>query len=354
MRFSGILLMVELNYDISDDVEKIISRLDGDVQSFHNKKILITGGTGFFGRWLLQILCTLIEDKKFRIEIFVVSRNPNKFLRKYNNYLFDKYLYFIEGDICDFRLPDLDIDYLIHMATTSAGETYSGEDQLKKIDVLYRGTKNTLNNSTRCNVKKVLFTSSGVVYGPPATDKFFLETDLIAPSTTNIGSALGEGKRLAEYLISYYAQNGKYDYSIARCFSFYGPFLPLDVHYAIGNFVYDALYSPEIIIKGNGEALRSYLYIGDAWVWLLKMLINADNEVFNVGSDIPISIKRLASVVGNTLSQDKNIKLLGLDFEAGNFKRNLYIPNSNKIKEEFGVLEWTNLESGLRKMSNHL
>lgn len=339
------------DYDISGDIADVISRLGVDIEFFNNKTILITGGTGFFGRWLLQILCTLIKEKKFNIGIYVLSRNPEKFLAANRNCSFDRLFHFISGDVTSFKLPDIKIDYLIHMATTAASETFHGEDQLQKLDLLYKGTRNTLEQAIRAGVKKVLFTSSGVVYGP-SNGVVFTEEMLQAPKTTMVSSALGEGKRLAEYLVGYYGHKGAFEYSIARCFSFFGPFLPLDIHYAIGNFVNDALNKDEITVKGTGHELRSYLYIADAWVWLLKLLAHADNEIYNVGSSNPISIGDLASQVRDTLAPEKQVRLLGLNHDVGNFSRNSYITNNDKICNKFGLSEWTTLSHGIKRMAN--
>jgi dTDP-glucose 4,6-dehydratase/UDP-glucose 4-epimerase len=339
------------NYDISEDVKAIHSYLSPILQSFNNKKILITGGTGFFGRWLLEILCTLVRDQNYRIELYVLSRNPQHFLSEHSDFPFDRYITFIKGDVTDFISPVIEIDYLIHMATTAAEETFAGEDQLKKLDLLYRGTRNTLENAVASRVKKVLFTSSGVAYGP-SQGQYFAEEMLQAPQTTLESSALGEGKRLAEYLVAYYAKKAGYHYAIARCFSFYGPFLPLDIHYAIGNFVRDALLGDEIVVQGSGQELRSYLYIADAWIWLLTLLINADNQIYNVGSSNAISIGDLANLVRNTLAYDKKVKFLGLTHNVGNFNRNSYIPNNDKIYKKLGMSEWTTLNQGIKKMAN--
>jgi dTDP-glucose 4,6-dehydratase/UDP-glucose 4-epimerase len=245
-------------------------------------------------------------------------------------------------------LPEIELDYLIHMATTAAAETFAGEDQLKKLDLLYGGTKHTLDQAVKRGVKKVLFTSSGVVYGPSSSESYS-EDILLAPQTTLTTSALGEGKRLAEYLVSYYSEKFGFDYSIARCFSFFGPFFPIDIHYAIGNFVNDALVNPEVIVKGSGRDLRSYLYIADAWVWMLSMLINADNQIYNVGSSKALSISELAHLVRDTLAPEKEVKILGATHDVGNFNRNSYVPNCSKICRKFDLSEWTSLSQGIQK-----
>ena len=344
------MTLLHFNYDISEDVKVIHSRLGPALTSLQNKKIFITGGTGFFGRWLLQILCTLVRDENYQIDIYLLSRNPGLFIKEHANFPFTQFIHFIEGEVTNFKLPDIEFDYLIHMATTAAAETFAGEDQLKKIDLLYRGTRNTLENAVARGVKKVLFTSSGVAYGP-SQGQFLSEEMLQAPQTNLEASALGEGKRLAEYLVAYFAQKSDYSYSIARCFSFFGPFLPLDIHYAIGNFVRDALVADKILIKGGGQELRSYLYIADAWVWLIKMLIEADNQIYNVGSSNVLSIEKLATEVRNVLCPQKKIEILKLNHDVGNFRRDIYVPNNDKIKKKFHVQEWTSLRDGIKRMA---
>jgi dTDP-glucose 4,6-dehydratase/UDP-glucose 4-epimerase len=336
------------NYDISEEIKLIHYRLSPILDSFNNKKILITGGTGFFGRWLVQILCSLVREHGFKIGIYVLSRNPKRFLQEHSDNSFDQYVTFIQGEVTNFKLPEIEIDYLIHMATTAAQETFAGEDQLNKLDLLYSGTRNTLENAVSKGVKKVLFTSSGVVYGP-SDGKFITEEMLQAPRTILETSALGEGKRIAEYLVAYYAKKAGYKYSIARCFSFFGPFLPLDIHYAIGNFVKDAITRNEIIVRGSGKELRSYLYIADAWIWMLMMLIESDNEIYNVGSSNAISIEDLAKEVRNQLCAQKNVKILGEENDDGNFIRSIYVPNTDKIKNKFSVHEWTSLKDGIKR-----
>lgn len=127
--------------------------------------------------------------------------------------------------------------------------------------------------------------------------------------------------------------------------------MPLDIHYAIGNFVNDALCKDEITVKGGGHELRSYLYIADAWVWLLKLLVRADNQIYNVGSSNSISIGDLAKLVRDTLAPKKEVKFLGLPQDIGNFRRDSYVPNSDKICKKYGLSEWTTLSQGIRKMA---
>jgi hypothetical protein len=116
----------------------------------------------------------------------------------------------------------MNITHLVHMATTSAEETFSGEDQINKIDLLYSGSRNVLEQCGE-GLENVLFTSSGVAYGVN-TKLLKSENDFTRPDTTDIGSALGVGKLISEYLIAYFASKYGYSYSIARCFAFAGEY----------------------------------------------------------------------------------------------------------------------------------
>lgn len=343
------------NYDIGNEVDVILARLGPDIEAFRDKKILVTGGTGFFGRWLLQVLCTLIEKHKFKLEIYVVSRNPKLFLKNHSNYPFFKHINFLSGDIRNFELPKIKLDYLFHMATTSATETYSDHDQLQKIRLLYEGTEHVLKKSGAAGVENVLFTSSGVTYGPlTGNGSKYHEYDLSAPCTLNAGSALGEGKRLAEYLVAYYAGEFNYKFNIARCFSFAGQFLPTNIHYAFGNFILDAMNGSYIKINGSGRELRSYLYIGDAIVWLMKALIYPKNEIYNIGSSKEISIKGLAEAIAFEFGNTVEVEVLGKTSAADNFTRKIYVPNNEKAKRDLDVDEWTSLDEMIRKMKEKI
>ena len=105
------------------------------------------------------------------------------------------------------------------------------------------------------------------------------------------------------------------------------------------------------MVRSSGEELRSYLYIADAWVWLLQLLVKADNQIYNVGSSNALSIRELATEVRNALCPQKKVKILGLDHDIGNFSRNIYIPNNDKIMNKYQLHEWTSLSDGIRRMA---
>lgn len=339
-------------YNISDDVETLIERSGIDVRLFKGKSILVTGGTGFFGIWMLSALVKIKQLLRGEINIKVLSREPALFIEKHRDIEFEKYIEFIKGDISTFNIYNGNVTHLIHMASTNASETFSGEEQINKLEMLYQGTRNAIMQCGNA-LESVLFTSSGVAYGIN-TNEYISEDDFTAPDTTDLTSALGIGKISAEYLISYYSKKYGYEYSIARCFAFAGQYLPLDLHYAFGNFINDALNGKKIIVRGHGQDMRSYLYVADAVAWLLRMVIEPKNGVYNVGSEIPISIESLAQKVCEVVNPKLGVEILGKVDVEGNFNRRSYTPSTKKIRSHYaGLSEWTKIDEVIKKMLEH-
>lgn len=352
MRFLEISLMKQrrYNYDISRDVDQLLVRSAIDIEIFRGKTIFITGGTGFFGVWFLHALAAIRAALLGELRILVLSRSPDRFLREHGESDFVSHMEFVHGDIKSFKLPeDVCVTHLIHMATTNAEETFAGEDQLNKLDMLYSGTRHVLEECGR-SLESVLFTSSGVAYGVNYNERI-IETDFTAPDTTDDGSALGLGKLVAEYLVAHFANKFGYRYSLARCFAFSGQYLPLDLHYAFGNFIKNVLDEEDIVIRGDGKDLRSYLYIGDAIAWLLKLLADPRNNLFNIGSSRAVSIEQLAHLISSGGKCSVDVLIKGEGNATGNFQRPSYIPAITKVLDAYpGLSEWTSLEEVVQKM----
>jgi len=337
------------SYDIAVDVSLLLERSAIKVEAFRGKTVLVTGGTGFFGVWMLSSLIAIKSRLGGDLRIVALSRDPEKFLDEHPTHHFDSQIEFISGDVKTFRISGLRVNLLIHMATTNASETFYGQDQLSKIDMLYLGTKNVLEQCGD-SLEKVIFTSSGVAYGVNKSD-FISEGDWTGPDTRDIRSALAIGKLSAEYLVSYYAEKLGYEYSIARCFAFAGQYLPMDIHYAFGNFIFNAMQTKDIVIQGDGKDKRSYLYVGDAVGWLLRLLAHPYNDIFNVGSQNALDMNTLAVKVALRSNLPIQVKILNKPREHGNFSRATYTPCLDKIKTKYDNLyEWTSIEEIIDKM----
>ncbi|BCK86737.1 GDP-L-fucose synthase [Sideroxyarcus emersonii] len=333
------------------DLDNILSRMEGQWEAFRNESIFMTGGTGLFGRWLLESLLRANEQFELNLKITVLTRNPRAFRKEAPHLTQSPAIDFHIGDVRNFVFPARRYTYLIHGAATSAHETFQGEDPLRKFDTVVNGTRHTLDFAAQSGIKRLLFLSSGNVYGVPAAGMSTIPEDYSgAPSTTNVNSALAEAKRAAEFLTAYYAQKFGWEFVVARCFSFVGPFMPLDIHYAIGNFIRQAQYDECITVSSDGTSVRSYLYMADLVVWLLTLQLRGRNgTVYNVGSDRPVFIMDLARLVQSVVAPEKNVKVLGRTADSiGNEHRKIYVPDISKARNELQLDVWTDLNTAIR------
>jgi dTDP-glucose 4,6-dehydratase len=153
----------------------------------------------------------------------------------------------------------------------------------------------------------------------------------------------GESKLVAERLL----RQAPCEAKIARCFAFLGPHLPLDTHFAAGNFLCDALASRDIHIASDGRAVRSYFYPTDLAIWLWTMLFRAPPlRPYNVGSDHAVSILELAEAIRAEVSPAIEINI---DRPAGNEPAVRYVPAISRARTELGLRQTVYLEEAIRR-----
>lgn len=300
--------------------------------------LLLTGGTGFFGRALLRLMLSPEAPAALAGQpIVVLSRNPERFQAAHPDLSALPGLSFHAGDIQDRdSLPwDQAFHHVLHAATDSTvGPQLT---PLQRFDQILAGTTNILDLAVATGAKRFLLTSSGGIYGPqPADLEAFPEDWPGSPPLADPATAYSQAKRSAEHLCALYRETHGLETVIARCFAFVGPDLPLDVHFAIGNFIRDALFADAITVAGDGTPLRTYLDQRDLahWLWTL-MLEGRDGVTYNVGSDEVISISELAHLVRDLLEPAKPIHILGTPQPAA--ARNRYVPSIARIRSLHGL-----------------
>lgn len=261
-------------------------------QEARGASFFITGGTGFFGMWLLESFAFINDALGLGMKACVLTRSPAAFAAKAPHLAICADLSFLEGDVRHFPFPEGTFRYVIHAGTTSSAPVEPEE----MFDTIVEGTRQVLRFAAQARCRKLLFVSSGAVYGKLPPEITHVSEDYCgAPDPLDPASAYGEGKRAAELLCSIAGRKHGFDVKIARCFAFVGPHLPLDAHFAAGNFIRDALAGGPIKVGGDGTPLRSYLYAADLAVWLWTILFMGDaGKAYNVGSDESISIAELA------------------------------------------------------------
>ncbi|MBW4046354.1 MAG: NAD-dependent epimerase/dehydratase family protein [Proteobacteria bacterium] len=309
---------------------------------FRQARLFVTGGTGFIGKWLLESFLAANDAFDLRARVCVLSRDPARFGAEMPSISTHAAIEFVVGDVRSFDFPRGPFTHIVHGATDIANPALP----LDTFDVTVRGTRRVLDFAQVCGVTNLLLISSGAVYGrqPPDIDQV-AEDYVGAPSVLSTASAYGQGKRVSEWLSIVYGQSGM-QVRIARCFALVGPYLPLDKHFAIGNFMRDALARQDIAICGDGTPLRSYLHAADlaAWLWTI-MARGAPSSVFNVGSDQAISIAGIAELVARLAGSGSRINIAKA-FQPGATPER-YVPSIDKARRELGLNVWIPLEAAI-------
>lgn len=320
-------------------------------EEMRHHRIFMTGGTGFFGCWLLETFLSVNETLRLEATVTVLTRNPAAFLGRMPHLARNPAVTLIKGDIGTFQYPAGEFAYVIHAAADVQFEAGSHLVAGERVAAMIDGTANVLNFAATHGTRKVLFTSSGAVYGPQPVQLNRIGEDFLPQEIPlSVASAYGLGKRASEQICAEYAEKTNFEIKIARCFAFAGPYLALDANFALGNFILDVMHGRNIMIQGDGTATRSYLYAADLAVWLWTILFRAPSmQPVNVGSESAVSIAELARCVLDTLNPSLAVNILKLSVPGA--LRTRYVPSTVKARELLGLRESVSLEEAIRQMA---
>jgi nucleoside-diphosphate-sugar epimerase len=284
---------------LAADLDHVLAHTTGLWEELRGCRIFIAGGTGFFGRWLLESFAWANDRLALNAESVVLTRRPESFAAKAPQLANHRAIRLHAGDVLNFTPPAGRFDFVIHAATDTTGHG----DEIRLLDTIVTGTRRVLEFAAASGVRKLLLTSSGAVYGRQPPELTHVPEEYAGgPDPCNSRSAYGEGKRIAELLCVLHSREGL-ECKIARCFAFVGPHLPLDAHFAVGNFLRDALSGGPIHVNGDGSPYRSYLYAADLAVWLWTILFRGvAGRPYNAGSDEAMSIEEIAHAVAEQFS----------------------------------------------------
>lgn len=337
----------EHGWTLEDDLASIYSRVGSDWEALREARIFITGATGFIGRWLLESLRHADAAANLNVSVTILTRSPDGFCNKAPELARWNRLNIIAGDICSFDFPDGAFTHLIHAATDASADLNDNNPRAM-FDTIVLGTRHVLDFATARNVGRTLHLSSGGIYGPQPWDVTHIREDWTgAPDCTRPVNAYGEGKRASEMLCAIYGRQFGLKISLARIFALLGPHLPLNLHFAAGNFIRDAMAGRKITVNGDGRPCRSYLYAADLAVALWRMLVRGPaGKAFNVGSEETVSIRQLAESVAATIGQ-QGFEILGQPDTGWNPGR--YVPDMNNFIDEFGPVQSVTLDEAIRR-----
>ncbi|MBI5944387.1 MAG: NAD-dependent epimerase/dehydratase family protein [Chloroflexi bacterium] len=334
---------------LSADLHHILDHTRDLWEDLRGARLFITGGTGFFGCWLLESFLFANQQLDLKASASVLTRRPDSVKQALPHLMLNPAITLVSGDVRDFEFPKGGFSHVIHAASESSAHL-SADNLLTMFNTIVNGAQRALEFADQSNAQKFLFTSSGAVYGPQdpaleylAEDSPFRDYD----DPPDMRSVYSQGKRAAELLTKIHA--GKMSTTIARCFAFVGPYLPLDSHFAAGNFIRDGLAGKPIEVNGDGTPLRSYLYAADLAIWLWTILLKGDSgTAYNVGSEQAISIGELAQTVAGLFDPSPPVIVHQKTPLAGKLPAR-YIPSTRRAAKTLGLEAWIPVPDSFRR-----
>jgi len=333
---------------LAEDLDHILDHTRELWEEFRGQRIFITGGTGFFGCWLLESFAWINDKLNLDAEALVLTRNYEGFQKKAPHLAGHPSIKFLVGDIRTFKFPKAQFPYLIH------GAVYNSipggkENPLAMVDEMLQGIKRVLDFCVQKKMKKMLLISTGAVYGPIPDSLLRIPEDFSGSfEPTVIATVYHHLRRMMESLCSLYAKTFGFELKIARCFSFIGPYLPLNGRFAVSDFIKEALLKRPLTIKGDGETIRSYLYTSDLTFWLWKILFQGKScWPYNVGSEMPTTILELAKEIASNSKPPLAFQILK-DRMLG-VAQDKYVPNTDRVRNDLNLYQIISFTVAVKK-----
>jgi len=295
--------------------------------------LLIIGGSGFFGKSILDAYKRGLLSTWHINRVIAMSRNAAKLKLHYPELISDT-VELLDGDISKVKsLPYA--KYVIHAAASTDASRYLSHSEEEKRNII-GGVLNYCRLAPRFHKgSKIVFCSSGAIYGYQSKEVRYLKEDMAfgdIEKLDKVKKSYAYAKKDAESAILTLGQSGL-NVSIARCFSFVGKYLPRNQHFAIGNFISDGLSNTDISVRSDRTVYRSYMYADDLVRWLVTIAENSSSicPIYNVGSDEEIEIGDLANIIANMF----NVRVRYSQKRSKQTDR--YIPSVSKALYELGL-----------------
>jgi nucleoside-diphosphate-sugar epimerase len=334
---------------IHNDCKRVTSDLYSRLDTLKNEKLLITGGTGFMGTWLSEIVTFLNDNYGFNIHLYLLSTRALAFKDRVPHLASRQDITLIERDIRNLNDIPNDMSWIIHAAASPDSRVHAS-DPLRTIEVIVDGTDSVLEYATRLpDIKKILNISSGQIYGAqPWELKGIPENFIGGLDCSALNSAYPESKRIAETICSVYRNQQRLPIVNARPFAFIGPYQGLDRPWAINNFIRDSMLGGPIRILGDGQTVRSYMYPSDMAWWLLNILVHGNvGTSYNVGSPESITLQELAEKIAVQVPKPPKIRCGTSDDKL--LRSSRFVPSVDLAKSSLGLKITTDLDAAIKR-----
>jgi dTDP-glucose 4,6-dehydratase len=331
------------------DLKEIIARSENIAYQFKNSKILISGATGFIGTWLTKTLILLDHTYDLGIQLNLTVRDVESSRKRFKSFPKSR-ITFLEIDyLLQSKLPTIDLSHIVFSSTPSQPSTGGNDDSY--MERVSRNSFKSLVEITNSQENPPIFCnlSSGAVYGKKSLNEGPAEEKLLSNDAADRDLDIyGRIKAELELEVEKLTKTGQIQGVNPRLFAFSGPGISLDAHFAIGNFMNDALKGEEIKIKGHPNTKRSYLYPTDLIVWLLNTLVKPTLNPVHIGSENTISLLELAQKISAMFSSP------GVSKGDNSADLSFYVPETSKTRKLMGVDEEVTLDDSLLRWKDWL
>jgi dTDP-glucose 4,6-dehydratase len=337
-----------------DLIEKDCTEVFGDALDLVKLKgetILITGGTGFVGSWIIESINYLNKKYDFNTTLYVLGKHTKEHQEKYPHLYRSENIKTIQQDVRQLAELPSEISWIIHAAATPDNRVHASKP-LDVIDTIVNGTSRLLEVASLLpNLNKIVNLSSGLIYGRHSVSSELISEDTVCNlNCASMSSSYAEAKRMCETLTNVYRSQFRIPIVTLRPFAFIGPYQHLDRPWAINNFLRDAINGSQIKILGNENTVRSYMYPADMAYWILSSLANGkDGLTINLGSAEGTTLRSLSEVVASNFVNKPSISsnLNNTSEVAGSF-----VPSVEKAKRELNLSATIKLEDAIKRTIN--
>ena len=294
-----------INRIVAEDIEEIVTTTHIDWNAFAEKRVLITGASGFLPAYLVETLLYLNLTRNLNVHITALVRNQANFEQRFAHHLGNPNLTALVQDVTQPIRLVLPHHFIIH-AASQASPKYYGVDPVGTLSANVLGTMQLLELARSHPVISFMYFSSGEVYGEVQCVPT-QEVDYGYIDPTAVRSCYAESKRMGENMcVSWHAQY-QVPCKIVRPFHTYGPGMKLDDGRVYADFVRDIIENRPITLRSAGTASRAFCYLADATAGFFTVLLNGKNGIpYNVGnSQAEISIKELACLLVDLFPEKK-------------------------------------------------
>lgn len=311
--------------------------------------IAVTGGTGFLGTWIAEMVAALNDEYRLGITLDLYARNVNDWGRKYPHLSARSDVQLKSQDV---RSPfefARSTNFVVHAAGIPNNRVHSS-DPLRVHQTTVLGVNNALDAGSQLdNLSRFLNVSSCLVNGVPNRAGALSESEYFPIPAGQLHTVYVEAKRAAESLAAIYRSQFRMPVSTIRPFTFAGPYQELDRPWAINSFLRDVLTGSDIRIHGDGNARRSYLYGSDAAWWTLAALVKGeDGAIYNVGSPSVVSHLELVELIAQKVPPKPHVALNTSPLKVGPKNDDLF-PDLSYSHRNLGVTQTCSLENTIEK-----